>query len=117
MSEPNPDLPRVEHISNDMFDKSPEEMDDGERVQAALDVASSYGGIDGDHHKAWIIDQMVRVLTGSPFEVSAIHSGADGRRFTHEKLGESEEYRDFVKQYEEGEDGPYTFDWDTGIAP
>lgn len=30
--------------------------------EKALEIAVRYGGIDGDHHKAWVIDQMVRAL-------------------------------------------------------
>jgi hypothetical protein len=29
-----------------------------DQVQAALDLARDYGQTDGDHHKAWVIDQM-----------------------------------------------------------
>ncbi len=25
-----------------------------------------YGGIDGDHHKAWVLDQAARILLGTP---------------------------------------------------
>jgi len=32
----------------------------GDRIQAALNLAYRYGQIDGGHHKAWVIDQMVR---------------------------------------------------------
>jgi hypothetical protein len=35
------------------------------RHHAALIVAHHYGTIDGDHHKAWVIDQMVRALCGT----------------------------------------------------
>lgn len=55
---------------------------------AALMVALRYGQIDGEHHARWVIDQMVRRLTG-------------------------EGYDEWVAAYEEG--GAYT--WDTGIAP
>ena len=34
------------------------------RRRAALDLAARYGSIDVDHHKMWVIDQMVRRLTG-----------------------------------------------------
>jgi hypothetical protein len=30
----------------------------------ALSIAHRYGTIDGDHHKMWVIDQMVRSLLG-----------------------------------------------------
>jgi len=62
------------------------------RVTEAIDLAVRYGGIDGGHHKMWVIDQMVRVLAG------------DG-------------YEELVREAKEGEDGPDTYDWDEGIAP
>ena len=63
-----------------------------ERVEKAIDLAIRYGGIDGDHHKMWVIDQMVRVLAGR-------------------------DYKKIVKDACAGEDGPNTYDWDVGIAP
>jgi len=63
-----------------------------DRIVRALALAVQYGGIDGDHHKAWVIDQMVRILAG------------DG-------------YDKLVAYAREGEDGPETYDWDVGIAP
>lgn len=63
-----------------------------ERVSEALGFAHSYGQTDGAHHKAWVIDQMVRALTG-------------------------ELYEEWVRKYRDGEDGPETYSWDTGTAP
>lgn len=62
------------------------------RINAALDIAVKYGGIDGDHHKAWTIDQMCQVLAG-------------------------DDYDRFVRDAMDGEDGPETYSWDKGIAP
>lgn len=78
-------------------------------VVRALELAVKYGGIDGDHHKAWVIDQMVRRLTGCPV-VEVMPGG-------HEVLGESAEYRALVRDARNGEDGPETYDWDVGICP
>lgn len=61
-------------------------------TQNALKIARCYGGIDGDHHKAWVIDQMVRAIAG------------DG-------------YPEFIAKATSGEDGPQTYEWDEGIAP
>lgn len=61
--------------------------------QKALDIAMRYGGIDGGHHKQWVIDQMVRALT-TP-----------------------KEYEEFVTTAKAGEDGPDTYEYDEGIAP
>lgn len=58
---------------------------------AALAVILRYGGIDGGHH-AWVIDQVVRALTG------------DG-------------YAEWVRAAQDGEDGPDTYPWDVGTPP
>ena len=63
-------------------------MTPGDQVAAAIMVAFEYGQIDGAHHKAWVIDQMVRALT-------------------------STRYESWVKAY--CNDGEY--EWDEGIAP
>ena len=52
------------------------------------ELHTEYGQIDGNHHKTWVIDQIIRELLGT-------------------------EYDNFIKEYEE--DGEYT--WDIGIAP
>lgn len=63
-----------------------------DRIDKAIELAVRYGGIDGGHHKAWVIDQMVRALAG-------------------------DDYDRIVRDAKDGEDGPDTYDWDTGIAP
>ncbi|WP_198368420.1 hypothetical protein [Burkholderia ubonensis] len=62
------------------------------RRDAALDLARRYGGTQGDHHKAWVIDQMCRALLG-------------------------DEYEAFIRSAKSGEDGPETYEWDVGVAP
>ncbi len=60
-------------------------------VVRALDLIMKYGGIDGSHHKQWLLDQVVQVL--------------------------SLDYPQWVKDYNDGEDGPETYEWDVGSAP
>ena len=67
---------------------------EGARISRALTLARQYGGIDGAHHKNWVIDQMVRAL-----------------------CGDQASYDKFVADAKAGEDGPETYDWDCGIAP
>jgi ribA/ribD-fused uncharacterized protein len=62
---------------------------DDERINKAVDLAWRYGGIDGDHHQKWLVDQMLR------------------------KMLTEKEYAEFVHDYEES--GEYK--WQTGIAP
>ena len=66
--------------------------DNAARISNAIELAVRYGGIDGSHHKTWVIDQMVRVLAG-------------------------ENYERIVREACDGENGPDTYDWDVGIAP
>lgn len=58
----------------------------------AIATAVRFGGVGGDHHKAWVIDQMVRVLAGPGYER-------------------------VVAEAKTGHDGPHSYEWDTGIAP
>lgn len=43
-------------------------MTDKERIEKAIEIAIEYGGIDGAHHKDWVIDQMVRALAGDNYD-------------------------------------------------
>ena len=64
-------------------------LSETKRINDAIDVAWKSGGVGGDHHKAWVIDQMLR------------------------KLLSSTEYNDFLTEYEKS--GEYK--WDPGVAP
>jgi len=91
-------------------------MSDKERIEKAIDFAVRYGGIDGGHHKMWVIDQMVRALTGCPM-VTKTAKDVHGNDYTYEDQGESPEYMALVAEACDGEDGPETYSWDVGIAP
>jgi hypothetical protein len=62
------------------------------QARLAVEIIHQYGGIDGAHHKQWVLDQVMRALLG------------DG-------------YAAWVARWESGEDGPRTYEWDEGIAP
>ena len=87
------------------------------RVEKALEVAFQHGGTDGAHHKAWVIDQMVRELTGCPTEHVVVPKVCEVPGYEYDRLGESIEYRAWVVERKNGEDGPETYDWDEGIPP
>lgn len=59
-----------------------------EAIAIAVDLADSYGNIDGSHRKEWVIDQMVRALLAE------------------------KDYREFREEREK--DG---YGWSEGIAP
>lgn len=58
-----------------------------EKIKKALELIDEYGGVDGAHHKQWLLDQIVRTLCDS--------------------------YENWVKNYNREEMG----EWDIGIAP
>ena len=72
--------------------RKPPKITKAKKIREALEIAWRYGGIDGDHHKAWVIDQMVRSLTRDRYDA-------------------------FVAAATQGEDGPNTYEWNIGIAP
>lgn len=63
-----------------------------DRITRAITIAVQSGGADGSHHKAWVVDQMVRILAG-------------------------EKYDEIVRAAKDGEDGPDSYEWDCGVAP
>jgi len=88
-----------------------------ERIEKALELAA-WGTVDGDHHKMWLIDQIVRALTDCPIvSIKSRYRNAQGDEYFYEGYGESPAYLAFVAEHEDGEDGPGTYEWDTGVAP
>lgn len=83
-----------------------------DRVIAALEIAMKYGNNDGAHHKAWVIDQMVRALTDCPL-IECLTRDASGQSVTYQQYGKSDHYRDFIAHH--NQDGLYA--WDEGVAP
>lgn len=71
-------------------ERVPESLED--RVTLAIEVLVETGQEDGEHHKMWTIDQALRYLLG-------------------------DKYSQAIADYCDGEDGPETYSWDTGIAP
>lgn len=76
-------------------------------MENALEVIRRYGSIDGEHHKTWVIDQVVRALLGCK-------SGSEYESIQYVK---NAAYEEFVIEQKSGENGPDTYDWDDGIAP
>ena len=94
------------------------------RMSRANEIAFKYGGIDGDHHETWVIDQMVRALHGAELVWHENTSSADpARHYSYTTQGTSPEYDLFVLEakgdYDIDEDGykEYEYTWEVGIAP
>lgn len=90
-------------------------MSTDDKIQRAL-LAAHDGQYDGQHHVRWAVDQMVRILTDCP-TVRKIHTRPDGTGYAYEALGESQAYRDFITEFQAGENGPETYEWDEGTPP
>lgn len=78
-------------------------------IELALEIAK-FGQVDGAHHKAWVIDRMVRALLDCP-----VDWGPDGKSWG--EIGVNDAYEKFIADYCNGEDGEDTYLWDEGIAP
>ena len=57
-----------------------------------LDLIYQHGSTDGAHHKQWVLDQIVRIIT-------------------------KDNYGEWVAYFEAGDDGPRTYEWSEGVAP
>lgn len=85
-------------------------------VNDALTVIARNGGMDGSHHKQWVLDQVVRVLCLCP-RVRKTAKSVGGEPYEYLSYGENEAYSNWLKKYRLGGDGPYTYAWDEGIPP
>lgn len=74
----------VEEVTNILKNLRHDTID----VDKVKDVLWNYSQIDGEHHKAWCLDQIARIVYG-------------------------DKYNEFVAEYEESGD----YEWDFGIAP
>jgi len=83
----------------------------------ALRWIQTYGGIDGDHHKAWVLDQVARILHETPIimTIASWENGHTEERFVLDDA--TTEYHEWVGKCKDGEDGPETYGYDEGIAP
>ena len=66
-------------------------MDESAKILKTTMLIEEYGGFDGGHHKQWVLDQAIRLLV--------------------------DDYDEWIRQYENGEEGPNTYEWDVGTAP
>lgn len=78
---------------------------------------NEYCGIDGSHHKQWLIDQILRITLGTKIKIKKAqwHNGNEEYRISLKEP--PREYFEWIEKYENGEDGPQTYSYDPGIAP
>lgn len=90
--------------------------------ECAMMMIECYGGIDGAHHKSWVIDQVARILCGTPVLVTMYHYEDELGEFSHTEHRfstdtPSEQYNQWVVDSCTDSDGELAWDYDCGIAP
>lgn len=118
--------PVSEESRNELLKFVADEKSKEEAIADALSLILSFGQIDGDHHKTWVIDQLVRKLAGEKYqafvdfyEVGDIEgmdlSDPEAVAKAHQ-IGSGEYYPgDFtLEEIDRVEKGYYS--WDDGIA-
>jgi hypothetical protein len=83
-------------------------MTDEQKIKNALLAIDELSGYDGAHHKQWAIDQILRALLGC----QKIEN-----EYGFQHFGTNDAYKNWVGFYESGADGPFTYEWDAGVAP
>lgn len=92
---------------------------DYKRQDWAMYFIESYGQIDGAHHKQWMLDQVARILKGTPVNVR-VAKWKNGMKEYRVTTGEpSNEYLKWVEEMkgDVDEEGDYEYDYDEGIIP
>lgn len=90
------------------------------KEQWALKYIMAYGGINGSHHKDWVLDQVARILHGTPVICKEARWKGGHAELRFETGEPTQAYHDWVaeargeydEEYEE-----YEYDYSVGIAP
>ena len=100
------------------------EFRDYTEVDWAMWWIGSYGQIDGSHHKQWTLDQVARILKGTPVRVvEARWQNADGSIETEYRPTLAEPSVDYLAWVDDmkgewdDEEEMWEYDYDTGVAP
>jgi hypothetical protein len=79
----------------------------------------TYGQKDGAHHKAWVLDQIARILNGTPV-ITTIAKWENYQELRFKTGEPSKEYIQWVKEMRGGWDeniDEFEFDYDEGWPP
>lgn len=108
-----------------MLEFLPSELDRDESVARALSLLFAASQLDGSHHKAWVIDQVARELTGDNYEnfvntyrfegINDVNDPEEVEKWKTISLGEycdGDYPQDLVQKVEAG-----SYSWDVGGAP
>ncbi len=87
----------------------------------ALQIIEDFGGSDGGDHKSWVLDQVARVLLGTPVAVRLARWANGQQEYRYATVEPpSQQYLDWVAR-KNGPADPITgeteYDHDTGTTP
>lgn len=104
-------------MQEEIIDQATSEYADYEPQDWVMVWIMTYGFYDGAHHKTWVLDQIARILKGTPVIVKRA-TWPNGEYEDRFSLGDpSVDYLVWVAELTAGEDGPNTYPYDEGIAP
>ncbi len=90
----------------------------------ALYFIGRYGGIDGSHHKDWVLDQVAMILNGTQVKIKLAEWTDESGKVVNSEYRVSvsvptAKYDAWVKELigEADEDGEFGYGYDKGIAP
>lgn len=107
----------AEYLGETLVKQEDTEFKDYDENAWAMYFLERYGGYDGAHHKDWTLDQIARVLKGTPIIIKEA-KWDNGHTEYRVNTGEpSKDYIDWVAEMRDGEDGEFTYSYDEGIAP
>jgi hypothetical protein len=96
MQDKSQESKRGGEISLEIDGKNFSAIKNEQKVPMALQMIEKYGGIDGEHHKQWVLDQIARILCGTKAAY--------------------EEWVEDMKNWNE-QDEEYEYDWSEGTPP
>jgi len=108
------------YLGTEIVDQKDTPYKDYTPMDWAVYFIEMYGGIDGAHHKAWVLDQIARIAKGTPIVIKLAKwkNGESEYRISTGEL--TKEYFDWVEEmkgeYDE-EYEEYEYEYDAGIAP
>lgn len=86
----------------------------------AMEFISSYGQIDGAHHKNWVLDQVARILHGTPV-ISSMATWDNGESEVRFETGDPSTaylmWTDEMRGQWDVLNGEFEYEYDYGIAP
>jgi hypothetical protein len=90
----------------------------------ALTWIESYGQIEGSHHKAWVLDQVSRILHGTPVVLTQARWARTGEpslsEYRHTLAEPSAEYLEWVNIIQgdwNDEECCFEYGYDEGLVP